>query len=171
MLTNIYPTQDPNYPGTKVCHFFTREWEKMGYDVRVIHYDLLFPKIYYVLARFMKNIIMAKTGAVVDLNTPNHTVEYEVDGIKVLRVLLKKYIPHGKFSKETINKGLVESLDFLNRENFVPDIITAHFASPQLEYLHLIKQNYPQTKTCMVLHSGGESLPNYYDEYESLMTE
>ena len=169
MLTNIYPTLDSNYPGTKVCHFFTSEWKKMGYDVRVIHYDSLFPKVYYIIAGFMRNTIMAKTGAVVDLNTPDKAMFYEVEGIKVLRVTLKKYVPHGKFSTKSIQKALSETLDFLYGESYTPDVITAHFVSPQLEFLHLLKQHFPNSKTCMVLHSGGENLPHYYTNYETYM--
>ena len=54
-------------------------------------------------------------------------------------------------------------------DGFVPDIITAHFALPQLQMLHLFKQRYSSATTCLVLHSGGESLPEIYPDYKTYM--
>ena len=45
VITNIYPAPDLEKEDTPVVHFFAREWIKMGYNVRVIHYPTNFPKI------------------------------------------------------------------------------------------------------------------------------
>ena len=57
LLTNIYPNNDPSYGGTKVCHSFTTEWQKMGYDVRVVHIESLFPRPFYWVGRFLYKFI------------------------------------------------------------------------------------------------------------------
>lgn len=165
MLTNIYPTNDPSYEGTPVCHFFTKEWVKMGYDVRVIHFESRFPTIYYKLARLFQQTIMAKTGCVVDLNTPSKVEAYNVDEIPVLHVPVKKYIPHHRVSGKEMKKAIDAVKAYLDEKCFIPDAITAHFAQPQLEALHLLKQVFNDPRTCMVFHSAGESVPSIYSNY------
>ena len=169
LLTNIYPTGDPKYPGTKICHFFTKEWLKMGYDVRVIHYESCFPKIYYTIGGLFGEKIMAKTGSLVDMSTPREATQYEVDGIKVCRVPLKKYFPHGSIPKKSEKVVFDATERFLKSEQFAPDVITAHFFFPQAQFLHKLKELYPKARTCMVMHSNGESIPKYYKDYKPLM--
>jgi len=169
LLTNIYPTDDPKYPGTKICHFFTKEWQKMGYDVRVIHYESCFPKIYYKIGGLIGEKIMAKTGSLVDMSTPREATQYEVDGIKVCRVPLKKYFPHGSIPKKSEGVAFDATKSFLHTEHFEPDVITAHFFFPQAQFLHKLKALYPNARTCMVMHSNGETIPKYYKDYKPLM--
>lgn len=170
LLTNIYPTEDPKYPGTKICHFFTKEWQGMGYNVRVVHYESCFPQLYYKIGGLFRERIMAKTGSLVDMSIPREPKRYEVDGIKVLRVPLKKFIPHGSVPKNSVKKGVEVTVSFLQDDGFTPDVITAHFFFPQAEFLYKLKQAYPNARTCMVMHSNGESIPSYYKKgYKPLM--
>lgn len=168
MLTNIYPTNDPSYEGTHVCHFFTREWVKMGYDVRVIHFESLFPSFYYVIGGLFQQAIMAKTGCVVNMNTPIEPQSYYVDDVPVYFMPVKKYIPHHRISEKEMRKAIIKVKDYLNNNKFTPDVITAHFLQPQLEALYLLKQFYKDTRTCMVFHSAGESAPSVYGNYADL---
>ena len=170
LLSNIYPTDDPKYPGTKICHFFTKEWQRMGYNVRVVHYESCFPQLYYKIGGLFREKIMAKTGSLVDMSVPREPIRYEVDGIKVLRVPLKKYVPHGSVPEKSVKKGFEATASFLKDDGFTPDVITAHFFFPQAEFLHKLKQVYPNARTCMVMHSNGESIPVYYKKgYKKLM--
>ncbi len=170
LLTNIYPTEDPKYPGTKICHFFTKEWQKAGYDVRVVHYESCFPSIYYKLGGLFKETIMARTGSLVDMTVPRESTSYDVEGIRVLRVPLKKFVPHGSVRKSSVEKGYRATISFLKNEDFAPDVITSHFFFPQAEFLHKLKQEYPCARTCMVMHSNGKSIPHYYkNSYATLM--
>lgn len=166
MLTNIYPTNDPSYEGTPVCHFFTREWVKMGYRVRVVHFESRFPSLYYKIGGLFQQKIMAKTGCVVDLNTPTNAESYQVDEIPVLHVPVKKYIPHKPISKKEMQKAINTVTSYLKESDFVPDVITAHFAQPQLEALYLLSQKYMDARTCMVFHSAGETVPVIYSNYQ-----
>lgn len=169
LLTNIYPTGDPKYPGTKICHFFTTEWQKMGYDVRVIHYESCFPRFYYMIGGLLGDKIMAKTGSLVDMSTPREAMQYEVDGIKVCRIPLKKFFPHGAIPKKSEIEAIHTTESFLQAELFEPDVITAHFFFPQAQFLYKLKELYPKARTCMVMHSNGETIPKYYKDYNPLM--
>lgn len=166
LLTNIYPNNDPNYDGTRVCHFFTQEWVKMGYNVQVVHFDSLFPRPYYWIGKLFKSKIQAKTGTVAYTDTPRKSVSYVVDGVPVLFVPMFKLIPHKAPSQKRMQKAFDIMLRHLNSQGFVPDVITSHFTLPQLQMLHYCKKQWSGIRTCLVLHNAGEGLsayPNYMD--------
>lgn len=170
LLTNIYPNNDPVYGGTKVCHSFTTEWVKMGYVVRVVHFDSLFPRPYYWMGKLFNSRIQAKTGTVAYTNTPRHPKQYKVDDVPVLFVPLKKLIPHKAPSQKQTEKAFLYVVDMLEGEGFVPDVVTAHFALPQLQFLPLLKAKYPNARTCLVLHGNSSVLPYFYPKnYQKLM--
>lgn len=170
LITNIYPMPDKNYDGTPVCHFFTREWLKMGYDVRVVHFESLFPSLYYWASKGFKNLIQAKTGCVAYMNTPRVVQKYQIEDVPVLFVPMSKYIPHTMFSKAVTDKAINIVCDDLKAHAFVPDVIVGHFVLPQLKMLYLLKQKFPNAVTGMVLHSEGSTIPKLYSDYQKLMT-
>ena len=47
LLSTIYPLPSNDNQGTKVCHFFAREWVKMGYRVKSIHIQAVYPFFFY----------------------------------------------------------------------------------------------------------------------------
>ena len=162
LLSNIYPNNDPEYTGTSVCHSFTREWVAMGNNVKVVHFESLFPRPYYWVGKLFKERIKAKTGAVAYMNMPREYTEYSVDSVPVLFVPLKKCFPHKSPSKRVINKAFIRLINKLNADGFVPDVITAHFILPQLQFLHLFKQRFPKATTCLVLHGNSEMIQHFY---------
>lgn len=171
LITNIYPTNNPNYGGTHVCHFYTREWLKMGYNVRVIHFDSLFPKPYYWVGRLFQSLIQAKTGCVADIDTSTKSIEYSVDQVPVFFVPLKKYIPHRRFSKKVMNGAFRLVCDYLKKNNFEPNAVVGHFALPQLEFLNMFKEKFPNIKTTMIIHSNGSNIKTIYkDDYSKYMS-
>ena len=115
LLSTIYPLPTKDNKGTAVCHFFTREWAKMGYRVRVIHFQAVFPAPFYWLARMNRKLIAAKTGAVVYTQRDKGEI-YESEGVEINRIPLFKPIPHGGYSKKTIRKA-VEKIVAWNGES------------------------------------------------------
>ena len=170
LLTNIYPMNDPSYDGTPVCHFFTREWVKSGYNVRVVHFMSLFPQPYYWMGRMFGKTIAAKTGYVTYSHPARECQKYDVEGVPVLYVPIIKYIPHKNPAEKRIQAAFNYVCQELENEGFVPDVITAHFPLPQLEMLYLFKQKFPSVKTCLVLHGDGSQIPTIYqDKYQQYM--
>lgn len=170
LLTNIYPNNDPNYGGTAVCHSFTTEWVKMGYNVRVVHFDSLFPRPYYWVGKLFNERIQAKTGTVAYTNTPRKPKQYTVDNVPVMFVPLKKFVPHKAPSRRQTEKAFNYVVTELEREGFVPDVITAHFVLPQLQFMPLFKKQYPAARTCLVLHGPSTLFKQFYPEsYKELM--
>ena len=170
LISNIYPNNDPKYTGTAVCHSFTKEWVSMGYNVRIVHFDSLFPRPYYWLGKLFNERIKAKTGTVAYTNTPHKPRHYLVDGIPVIFVPLKKIVPHKAPSQRQTEKAFNYVVSELDREGFVPEVITAHFVSPQLQFMPLFKKQYPSARTCLVLHGNSGTLQQFYpDDYQKLM--
>lgn len=161
LISTIYPLPEGNH-GTSICHFFTREWQKMGYHVRVVHIQAIFPRFFYWMARMARNRIAAKTGAVIYTHRDNKTVHYAMDGVPVSRVPVFKLMPHGAYSKKSIRK----TVDVIIKENadnfFTPDIIIGHFPNPQIELLSLLKKEYRGTKTCCVMHGDINIMKKVY---------
>lgn len=162
LLTNIYPNNDSAYGGTKVCHSFTQEWVKLGYNVKVVHFDSLFPSPYYWIGKLFNKRIQAKTGCVAYYKTPKKIIEYTVDKVPVIFAPLKKMIPHKSPSRKVVEKVFTQVCDILEREKFVPNVVTGHFVLPQLEMIHYFKKKYPNIKTCLVLHGDGSQIPTIY---------
>jgi glycosyltransferase involved in cell wall biosynthesis len=170
LITNIYPNNDSSYGGTKVCHSFTKEWVAMGYNVRVVHFDSLFPRPYYWVGKLFNSKIQAKTGTVAYTNTPRKPKRYMVDDVPVLFVPLKKFIPHKAPSTAQTQKAFGYVVTELEKDCFVPDVVTAHFVLPQLQFLPLFKVKYPNVRTCLVLHGNSSALPYFYPKnYQELM--
>lgn len=170
LITNIYPNNDPEYGGTAVCHSFTTEWVKLGYNVRVVHFDSLFPRPYYWVGKLFNERIQAKTGTVAYTKTPRKPTRYSVDAVPVIFVPLRKYVPHKAPSQWQTERAFRYVVNELGKDGFTPDIITAHFVLPQLQFMPLFKKQYPIARTCLVFHGPWGLLPQFYPKnYKELM--
>lgn len=170
LITNIYPNNDPQYGGTKVCHSFTTEWVKMGYNVKVVHFDSLFPRPYYWFGELFNEKIQAKTGTVAYTKTPRKPTRYTVDNVPVIFVPLKKYVPHKAPSQRQTEKAFRYIVGQLQNDGFTPDVVTAHFVLPQLLFMPLFKKQYPEARTCLVLHGPSSLFQHFYPlNYKELM--
>lgn len=163
LISTIYPLPEGN-KGTPVCHYFTREWVKMGYNVRVVHIQSTFPHIFYWIARMARSRIASKTGAVVYTHRDSKTIEYEMDNVPVNRMPVYKPIPHGAFSKKSIRNTVKEIIRNNQDNSFKPDVIIGHFPNPQIELLNLLKSEYSQAKTCIVMHGDIEIMQKVYGD-------
>lgn len=156
LISSIYPIPGPENQGTKVCHFFAKEWVSMGHEVEVVHYQATYPAPLYWAAKLFQKKLAAKTGAIVYTRREKEPVVLRMDGVEVIRIPLYKPIPHGKHPSKYINRS-VEFIKSHNRKNgFLPDVIVGHFLNPQLEVLNLLKVEYTKAKTALVFHLPAE---------------
>ena len=108
LISTIYPIFDSQNHGTKVCHYFAQDWIKMGYNVRVVHYQAIYPRPFYWIAKLMRNYLAAKTGAVIYTTRELKVLHYNMDGVPVIRIPLYKPLPHGKFAASAVIKSIAE---------------------------------------------------------------
>ena len=167
LITTMYPSK--LRISTPICHLFVKQWQKLGYNVRVIYFRSMFPSIYSYLARMFPKAAERFIGNQAEMDTNNDTVKYEHDGVKVISPPIYKYIPHRGYPKRSVIKAKDQILRYLNEEQMVPDIIIGHFYNPQMELLAQLRDVFPRANTCIVLHESSLdtiklSYPNNYQE-------
>lgn len=162
LLTSIYPGPDIEKESTPVVHYFTREWVKAGYNVVVMHFPANFPELVMKVASLFRSAISSKSGAVIRTR-PVADAEYEIDGVRVRRIPLLKYKPHGKFTPDRINIAIRRTIEYCSYLNFRPDVVISHWANPQLEIMSRLKDIY-HVPTCYVAHLRGHDLLGIYSQ-------
>lgn len=157
----MYP--DQVRPGTKVCHYYTREWVKMGYKVIVFNMRSMFPPIYTTLAGLFPELAQKYVGNHVEMDRNMRIVESELDGVKIFSLPIFKYFPHGNYPKRSINKaqGIIETI--LVKNQFVPDAIVGHFHNPTAELIQGLQKAYPKAKTSVTFHITPDNVLRNYD--------
>ncbi|QQK80448.1 glycosyltransferase [Salicibibacter cibi] len=152
VLTSVYPQpDDPNNSGvTPVVHYFAKEWVKQGHNVLVVHNSNKYPSFVYLLSERFKGTINSKVGGFI----PNKNIgvlDYQIDGVKVLRLPITKKVPRKPFSSKQINHQYNKIKSYLKEKNFKPDFVTGHWENPQIPLLSMFKEDY-SCKTSIVLH-------------------
>ncbi len=169
ILSTIYPAPDLKY-GTPVIQYFAKEWVKLGYKVKVVHHQVVYSTIFYLLAKLFRDKIASLTGAIVYTSKEKGDKTYIMDGVEVHRNPIFKRIPQGKFAKRIIRKQIEKIIKQNSDSVFVPDIIIGHFSNPQLEIVAALKSEY-SARTCIVMHDNGDSIKRIYkNRYHELMS-
>lgn len=161
VITPIYPAADLPKENTPVVHYFVRQWVNMGCNVVVIHYPYNFPKIVHALIKPFNKYVKQFFGMATVRTTYLNETEYCLDGVEVRRIPLKKYKPHGRYSRKEIKKGFYCAVDYLKFIGFIPDVITSHWANPSLDLLPLFKEKYG-VPVCYVDHLAGRDIIQVY---------
>lgn len=153
VLTSVYKDEHfGNRDGsTNIVNSFVYEWIKQEHEVVVVHNSHCYPRIVHDIPHFIKKKIASKLGfGIADYDVVGERV-YTDRGAKVYRLPVKKYIPHTSPSSKALIKQteLIEKI--LAKDNFVPDAIIGHWASPQMEIMTELKKKY-NCRTAVVLH-------------------
>lgn len=157
VISSIYPGQDVPQVFTPVVHYFTRQWVKMGYDIRVIHTSNYFPIFYYWAPSFLRKYITNNKGFALPEKRLNKELDFVIDNVKVHRIPMLKIIPGRMFADKVIQHTTTSIITYLNKENFRPDYIVGHWVIPQAQLLYYLKQKY-KCPTILTLHDSGEQL-------------
>lgn len=160
LLTPVYPGPDVHKSTTPVVHYFAREWVKMGYNIKVVHYPVNFPQFVYLIAEPFKEKIGTVMGSEIRTWALNNC-EYDLDNIHVKRIPLTKFRPHSRYSKRQINTAVKKTIDYCSNISFIPDVIIAHWVNPSFEIMHHLKK-YFNVPTCFISHDPGKDLDTIY---------
>ncbi len=161
-LTTMYP--DPLRPGTEVCHYYTKEWVKMGHQVMVVNLRSMFPRVFTDAARLFPKLAHRYVGNHVEMDRNMDVISHKVDDIQCYSMPVFKYVPHGKYPKRSIMK-VVNAIEEICRENcFSPDAIIGHFYNPTTEVIYELKKLHPTAKSCIVFHEGPSGMQKHYGD-------
>ena len=159
-ITTMYP--DPLRPATEVCHYYTREWVKMGYNVVVINLRSMFPRIFTDAARLFPKLAHRYIGNHVEMDRNMNVIEHHVENVQAYSLPIFKYIPHGKYPKRSILKTVKTIEKICQKQYFVPDAIIGHFFNPTTEVIYELKKLHPNAKSCIVFHEGPSGMQKHY---------
>ncbi len=162
VLTSLYPANDLPKEQTPVVHYFTREWVQSGVDVRVIHYPFNLPRPLFWIVKLFGNLLSSWWGAVLRTE-PATECEYLLEGVKVKRIPLIKFLPHNRYSTKKISLAFQKTISYCDRERFIPDVIVSHWSNPQLQMMRMLKAHY-HVPTAYVAHNTGREIIKAYGE-------
>ena len=156
MLTSVYKDESLGNKdtSTNIVNSFVKEWKKQGHEVLVIHNSHCYPRVIHEIPEKLKKSLAARMGfAISDFDAVKEK-KYLDNGVKVFRFPIKKIIPHSQPSDSAIKRQVNKIVATLKKEKFEPDVITGHWASPQMEIIAELKTIY-HCKTAVVLHGTG----------------
>lgn len=152
LVTSIYSCPDLKlYGGTDVCHFFAKEWSKLGHQVKVVYNYTIYPPILHLIGKHFYQQIGTIFPTVVNSKRITQPYVYQVDGIEVLLNPIYKIFPGKPFNQKDLSNNASRTIEWLKEINFTPDVITGHFLNPQIDLIPIIQQQ-TQSKTALVLH-------------------
>lgn len=153
VLTSVYRDESLGDAdkSTNIVNLFVREWKKMGHDVMVIHNSHQYPLLLHLIPRKLKNKIAANIGFYISDYDAVKSRQYVDQGVAVYRIPIHKIIPHRTPKHYVIKKQVSKIIGLLRNQNWKPDIIIGHWASPQIEIISELKKTY-SCKNAVVLH-------------------
>ena len=154
VLSSIYPAPDIKIANnTNVVHYFAQEWVKQGHEVMVVHNYPVYMRVFHWIAGFASKMIASKFNTSVTSVYQSKDVEFEMDGVKAIRMPLYKPLPRFGVSEKVMKKQVNKIADWCRKNNFIPDVITSHNFYPHTEMVNMLKEEYfPKATTCVVVH-------------------
>lgn len=168
VITQEYPADDIAKEFTPVVHFFTKEWVKLGYNVKVINCPSNFPSVYYRVCKPFRRKIESLLGINIRMYSIGRR-KYILDDVPVLRLPLTKLKPHGRFAQKQINLAVESTIEFCEKDGFAPDAIIGHWVNPALEIMQILKKKY-NVPIALVMHDAGFDFDGIYKYcYQSMI--
>ncbi len=163
LLASNYPAPDIQIANnTNVVHYFAREWVKMGYEVYIIFNYPIYFRLLHWIATLTKNLLASRFNTSVTTTYIKEDKEYELEGVKIMRMPLYKPFPRGKVPTFNLLKQIDKIHNYCKQQKFIPDFIVAHNFYPHLEIINALRDNfYPTSKTCIVVHKQNLGMLKY----------
>ena len=164
VLTSVYKdlSMGARDTSTNIVNSFVSDWIKQGHNVVVIHNSHCYPRLVHSIPASLKKKIATRISfSIADYDAVKEK-KYMDSGATIYRIPIRKWIPHKTPSNKAIRKQINKILNILQDNSFVPDVITGHWASPQMEIISELKKLY-DCKTACVLHGTGYISDSSFD--------
>ena len=152
-LTSAYPQPDDDGAViTPTVKYFCEKWAESGHRVVVIHNNSCFPSLFYAVPEKIRKKLESKMGHTFPTKASRKAIFYNEADISVYRIPMVKVIPHSKFSRSQIDKQIIKIEEVLKKEQFIPNVIVAHWVNPQVDIVDRLLKIYP-AKASLVIHN------------------
>ena len=162
VITPFLYTDDIHIEATPVVNYFAQSWVRQGFDVRVIHLPSLFPRWMRIVARPFLKKLETKLSATINCDDIKERI-YVDEGVKTYRIPMIKLKPHARYSKSVINKTVEKINQFLDNEQFSPDVLLTHWINPGVEILDILKTRF-NVVSSLVLHTDGRDFQTIFKD-------
>lgn len=153
MVTNIYPLLNVTLTNTTaVCHYFAKEWNDMGYEVKVVYNYNIYARIFHFIVKFFEKRIASLFPTVINKIRYKIPFQYQYEGVTVLLNPIYKFFPKTNFPSKSIDTSIRRIKQFCDSEDFIPDIIVGHFLNPSIRIVSELKKLFPKSITSVILH-------------------
>ena len=172
LITQVYPDEKgvKTARNSNVCHYWTKEWVKMGHQVHVIYLYSQYLPILHKIAAICPNFISQFTNGTLTRRLKN-SLSYELDGVHVYKIPMYKPIPKIRYKEKVIQGIAVEITSYLQRMGITIDLIIGHFDNPVLEIGGICKALL-HVPFVFVLHGYPSDIKRLYPHsYEKLIKE
>lgn len=167
-ITPLYPIPSKDNNTTSVCHFFTREWVRKGYNVIVIHTQPVHCFAWHLLVKFFGRQLKNWAGGGNFYAKKLRSIEsYIMDDVPVYRIPVYNFIPRGNTPDKSIKKLINDIVGITKEKSFHPDIIVGHMLD--LNVIPEINKLY-NCKTCMVSHGDFAKYDLRFKNYNALIS-
>ncbi len=166
LISELYPLPSKENKSTSVCHFYTKEWVQMGYNVVVIHFQPVHCWLWHLAVRFFGDYMKNRLGGIYYARKINDTEHYVMDGVQVYRIPIYNSIPYGRYKKHALSQFIEKVYRVFDSAHFIPDVITGHMMP--IEVIPAINERY-RAKTCMVAHGVSRKIKQRYTNYQELI--
>lgn len=168
LVTPLYPIPYPDNNATDVCHSFAKEWVKLGYSVRVIHFQPVHCFAWHLLIRFFGSKIANMVGGGnFYAKRLRHVEHYVMDGVDIHRIPVFNIIPHGRYPLKSVRHFVDETVKILSEGDFRPDVITGHMMP--IEVIPMLNRHF-NVRTCNVEHGIPKKIKERYPDYRQIIS-
>lgn len=124
----------------------------MGHNVRVAHLCYALPTVYSWIGKIFGNYGLKRMWSVSFLKPYRKKARYEIDDIPIIYIPVIHPIPHILPSKRKRNKAYKYLKSILDKEEYVPDYVMAHWHN-MAYFMPLFKRDFTNVKTSVVIHN------------------
>ena len=153
VITQLYPEPDDtgdNKP-TRTVEYFAKEWVAAGHSVYVMHCSSKFPLALYLIPEPIKNKFGGASSNIIPSIESRKELKREALGIRIRRIPMLKLMPGMGYSDSTFSHVCKKIENYLEAENFRPDLVVGHFANPSTQITAILAEHYG-AKSSIVFH-------------------
>lgn len=152
-----YDVEDRKGRTTPFLQHYAKEWASIGHEVVILHLMRSYPKPFYWVSKIVAFLGSQQLEKYVVSQKELEEKTYNYEGVRIHRIIYKKYIPHSVTSSFFINKIVKELGVILDEKK--PDIVIGDCFDPVLQVMSKTKKHI-KISYVQIVHNSDFALIN-----------